>query len=472
MTEDTLRNDFRRMLGDGAVVEPDEQIGYEHGQRYGAGKAAAVVRPASTQDVAAVMRYCHAHNLRFVAQGANTGLVAASTPDASGGQVVLSLERLRGVHSLDPVERVAICGAGTRLSDLNAAAKPYGLSLPIDLGADPSLGGMVATNTGGSRLIRYGDMRRNLLGLEVVLADGEGTIVSNLKGLRKDNTGLDLKQLFTGTGGTYGIVTQVQVELHCLPRQSSNAMVVPASIEAIPALLAEVEGRLGELLAAAEGISGSALRAALDHQPMLRDPFAGEPMPDYVLLIEATTTLGPDSGIDLDEIMLSALAPCMEGANPVAVDVRLGRGNDFWNIRHAISEGVRACGRVIAFDIAAPRSAFPRLRQELSERVKACRADLLVMDFGHVGDGGMHFNLVLPHGMVMDDAEVFELRRALYDCTVRQHGGSFSAEHGVGPYNLDFYERYTPAAERMIAARIAQTLNPAGLLGAFALGDS
>lgn len=470
MDSEALRSDFRRMLGNAAVIEPGEQGGYEQGQRYGVGRAAAVVRPASTQEVAAIVRHCHARKIRIVAQGANTGLVAASTPDGSGEQVVLSLDRLRGVHHLDPVERIALCGAGTRLSELNAVAEPHGLSLPIDLGADPSLGGMVATNTGGSRLIRYGDMRHNLLGLEVVLADAAGTIVSDLGGLRKDNTGLDLKQLFTGTGGTCGIVTQVQVELHRVPRQSSNVLVVPASIEAIPSLLAGIEDRLGEFLAAAEGISGNALRAALDHQPALRDPFAGEPTPDYVLLIEAATTLGPDSGLNLQEVMLAALIPCMEGPDVSATDVRLGRGDDFWTIRHAISEGVRARGRVIAFDIAAPRSSFARLRHDLLERVKIFAPDVSVMDFGHVGDGGMHFNLVLPHGSAMAESEIAELRRQVYDCTVREHGGSFSAEHGVGPYNLEFYERYASPAERMIASTFAQAVNPSGLLGAFSLG--
>lgn len=470
MSSDALRRDLRRLIGDTGVIDASDHPRFEQGHRYGAGKAAAVARPATTQDVSAIMRYCHDRSIRIVPQGANTGLVAAATPDSSGEQLVLSFERLRGVRELDPFDRVATCAAGTRLSELNGLAGPHGLSLPIDLGADPSLGGMVATNTGGARLIRYGDMRRNLLGLEVVLADADGTIVSDLKGLRKNNTGIDLKQLFIGTGGTLGIITQVQVELHRLPRQASTALVIPASVELIPALLSEVESRLGDFLTAAEGISHNALEAALHHHPSLRNPFEDGAPPDYMLLIEAATSIEPSMGLDIEEMLIAALAPCMEGADPLATDVRLGRGPDFWNIRHAISEGVKAEGRVIAFDIAVARSRLPELRRTLLERASDFHPDLKVFDFGHVGDGGMHFNLVLPHGLDATDSDVRHLRTIIYDCVVNDHGGSFSAEHAIGPYNLDYYNRYTPARDRKLAGEIARIVNPAALLGSFDLG--
>lgn len=471
MSPTGLQHDLRRLIGDAGVVDPADQSGYERGQRYGVGKAAAVVRPAKTQEVAAILRYCFKRSIQVVPQGANTGLVAAATPDISGEQLVLSLDRLRGVNHLDVYDRVATCAAGTRLSELNSAAEPHGLSLPIDLGADPSLGGMVATNTGGARLIRYGDMRRNLLGIEVVLADGEATVLSDLLGLRKNNTGLDLKQLFVGTGGTFGVITQVQVELQRIPKQSSTALIVPSTVEMVPALLSEIECRLGDFLTAADGISRNALEAALRHHPALRNPFEGG-LPDYALLVEAATSLEPATGIDIDEIMIAALAPCLEGDNALAMDVRMGRGPDFWHIRHAISEGVKAEGRVIAFDIAVARSRLPALRETLLERTRDFNPGLRIFDFGHVGDGGMHFNLVSPAGLALDDASIERLREVLYDCVVRDFGGSFSAEHAIGPYNMEYYGRYTPDRKRSMTGSIRDIVNPASLLGSFDLGST
>src|SRR5579871_841753 len=186
-------NDLRCSIGADSVLDSTEGIeSYQRGYRYGSGKAFAVARPSSVADVRAVVRYCFANGLRLVSQGANTGLVAAGTPDGSGEQLILSLERLRTIEDVSVADRTVRVQAGVRLSGLNQRLAADGFCFPIDLGADPSIGGMISTNTGGSRLVRYGDVQRNLLGLEVVLADSDATVLSDMRGLRKDNSGIDL----------------------------------------------------------------------------------------------------------------------------------------------------------------------------------------------------------------------------------------------------------------------------------------
>src|SRR5690606_1854300 len=205
--------DLAGLVGSEQVfTDAADKVRYETGARYGEGKAAVVVRPASAAEVAAVVSYCVQAKVPLIAQGANTGLVAASTPDGSGTQVVLSLERLRGDIAVDRANRTATVGAGVTLQELNDKLAEHELCFPIDLGANPSLGGMIATNTGGSRLIRYGDVRHNLLGIEVVLADPPGQVLDLMSGLRKNNTGYDLKQLFVGVGGAGGVITRAVVQ--------------------------------------------------------------------------------------------------------------------------------------------------------------------------------------------------------------------------------------------------------------------
>jgi FAD/FMN-containing dehydrogenase len=467
---EAVARDLIGLLGDGSIVRDDaDRSRYERGYRYGSGRALAIVRPASTQDVASLLRYCYRHDIRVVAQGANTGLVAASTPDESGDQLVLSLDRLLGIDSFDAHDRMACALAGTRLSTLNREVRASGLFCPIDLGADPSLGGMVASNTGGSRLIRYGDVQRNLMGLEVVLADEHGTVLSDLHGLRKDNSGVDLKQLFVGTGGAFGVITRVQLELHRVPSQVAAAIVVPTSHAAIPALIESLESRVGELLSAFEGMSRNALHAGLEHNPRARNPFGSEELPEYATLIELSSTL-PARLLDLSELLATELGECLEDSSALINDARFGPAEDLWAIRHSISDGVKARGRVIAFDVSVRRSKLPSLRAELLALVRDRFPYLLVHDFGHCGDGGDHFNIVWPPdaATAYDERVVAEVRNLVYDCVVKRYEGSFSAEHGIGPYNVKYYERYTSDAEKRLSRQMKSVCDPKGLLGAVA----
>lgn len=460
-------SDLQRLIGADGVLAPSDGLErYERGYRYGTGRALAVARPANTDELRAVVRYCYAKGVRIIPQGANTGLVAAATPDSSGDQLILSLERLRAIEAINVGDRTARVQAGTRLSALNRELATHQLFFPIDLGADPSIGGMIASNTGGSRLLRYGDVQKNLLGLEVVLADEDATVLSDMKALRKDNSGIDLKQLLVGTGGTFGIITAAQLEVARMPVQTATALLVPARQAAIPALLNILEAQAGEFLAAFEGMSANAIEAALRHNPRIRNPFAGGAIPPYTVLVELASVLGPDR-IDLNDFLADRLGTYLSSEDPLISDGLLGRSEDLWAIRHSISDGVKALGRIIAFDVSVPRTQLPALRAELLRAVHAAYPFLRVCDFGHGGDGGDHFNIVWPPDAspAYDSSAVAALRDLVYDTVVRRFGGSFSAEHGVGPYNVAYYERYTSPAERAFAGKLKRLCDPKGILG-------
>src|SRR5581483_3391018 len=327
---DSVVRDLTRVLGTAGVVQDSADTAlYERGYRYGSGRSLAVARPATVTQLQAIVRYCFAQNLKMVPQGANTGLVGASTPDQTGEQVVVSLDRLRGVEAVDVHNRTAVALGGTRLSALNREAGQNELFFPIDLGSDPTLGGMVSTNTGGSRLLRYGDVQRNLLGLEVVLPDADATVLTDLTGLRKDNSGIDLKQLFVGTSGSFGIVTRAQVELHRLPRQAAAALVVPVTHAVIPELLALIEAQAGEFLGAFEGMSANAMAAALAHNPGLRNPFSAAGLPEYAVLVELVSSMPADE-LDLSEFLAQILERAMEADHALVKDAHFGRAEDFW----------------------------------------------------------------------------------------------------------------------------------------------
>lgn len=461
-----MLRDLIRLFGDGCVLHaPPDIERYERGYRYGSGCALAVLRPSAVGELRSIIRYCYAHDLRMIAQGANTALVGASTPDESGTELIINLDRLRGIEVVDVHNRAARVLAGTRLSELNGSAAPHDLYFPIDLGADPSLGGMVATNTGGARLLRYGDMQRNLLGLEVILADADATVLTDLRGLRKDNSGVDLKQLFVGTSGSFGIISRVQVELHRKPSQTVAALVIPTSHAAVPDLLTLLESEAGEFLGAFEGMSANAMEAAFAHNRRLRNPFLPGEIPAYAVLVELLSAVRPNQ-IDLSEVLTSLLGRLMETSEPLVKDAHFGRGEDFWALRHSISDGLRAAGAVIGFDISVPRSRLPECRADLVASVNDRCPLLRICDFGHCGDGGDHFNLVWPTTAGCCDASVIEgVRELIYDLVVRKYGGSFSAEHGVGPHNISCYRRHTNSVDRKIAGHLKRLCDPKGLLG-------
>lgn len=450
---------FTELLGPAGVLTEDLER-YEEGWRYGHGKARLVLRPASTEEVSQTLALAHELGLQVVPQGANTGLVGASVPDESGSQVILSLERLSRIEEIDPLDRVAVVQGGVLLSRLNEALAEHGLTFPVDLGADPQLGGMVATNTGGTRLLKYGDVRHNLLGVEVVLADG--TVVSALHRLRKDNTGLDLKQLFTGTFGTLGVVTRAVLSLVPLPRQRAAALVALSTGQAVLELLRGLEMRAHGLVSAFEVMSAGALEPVFAHTTNLRDPYQGEAPAPFSVLVELDTTLRP-AALDLPEHLAEVLSEVIEDLDGLE-DAFLGEAEDFWAIRHAISEAHRGLGRVLGLDVSVPRSRLAIFREQLSTWLSAHHPWLALRDFGHWGDGGVHLNLSWDPSTAPADAEALahQVQDHVYEVVVREHGGSFSAEHGIGPHNQRSYEAYADPAARRLAQAIASVTGRLG----------
>jgi FAD/FMN-containing dehydrogenase len=461
--------ELRRQLGGDAVLtEPHELARYEQGWRYGQGRALAAVRPGSTEGVSKLLAFASAHAVRVIPQGANTGLVGASTPDMSGEMLVLSLERMARTLEIDAVDRTVVAGGGVLLSQLDAALSEQGLMFAIDLGADPTVGGMIATNAAGTRVLRYGDMRQNLLGLEVVLADG--TVLDLMSPLRKNNTGLDAKQLFVGTSGVFGVVTRAALRVVPRPVQRATALVGASDGATVLRLLSHLESGVGDVLAAFEVISAAALEPVFRYQPRLRSPF-GSTLPPYAVLVELATTL-PAERLALDELLESTLGAAVEDETLAGLtDVFPGKPADLWDVRHHVSESLRHEGEVVAFDISVPRArvaAFVEAARELVARYPFIRP----CDYGHWGDGGVHLNLIWKkEDAPRPTAELkAELQPLLYELAVTRYNGSFSAEHGVGPHNQAFYDRYTPALVREVCRRLKERLDPQGLLGTTRLG--
>ncbi len=463
---DALISDLRNLLGaDAVLTEPEDLVRYEEGWRYGKGKAHFAVRPGTTAQVAEVLKACRAAGIRVMPQGANTGLVGASTPDASGRMAVLSLERLNRRLEIDPVNRTARVDGGVLLSALNEALLAHGLMFPIDLGADPSLGGMIATNTGGTRLLRYGDVRHNLLGLEVVLADG--TVVEAMNQLRKNNTGLDAKQLFVGTSGVFGVITGAVLQVVPVPGQQATALVGCASGDAALLLLRALERDLADVFTAFEVISAEALAPVFVHHPAVRNPYGAAQPPAYTALVELASTL-PPAALDLPGLLEERLGAFLEtDAGEGITDVFMGRAEDLWAIRHHVSESLRQEGKVLAFDISVPRSCMAAFTEAARVFLQAEYPFVRCCDFGHWGDGGTHLNLVWDEAAATRPAAdlVPELQTRIYDLAVKGFEGSYSAEHGVGPHNQRFYEAYTSGVIRALSGTLKRHLDADGILG-------
>jgi FAD/FMN-containing dehydrogenase len=421
---------------DGVRVGPEDCAAYETPLRHARGRAACVLRPASTAEVSAVLGLCVRERLPWLAQGGHTGLVLGGTPDASGETVLISLERLRQPLLVDAEDRSVRVGAGLRLSQLNAALAETGLWLPVELGADPCIGGLLATNAAGARFLRYGDLRRQVLALEVVCADAAGSVLELGRGLRKDNTGLDLKQLWVGSGGALGIITAATLELQPRPTARAVALVQPTVPAAALALLQRLEAACGPWLAAFEWMSGAVMRHALETHPALRNPF-GATLPPEALLVELA---GADEAA-LGATLETTLAAAMDAGE--AAEVWCGDPAPAWALRHALSEGLRRRGRVLGLDLAFRRSRVLPFRAA-AQALLSGHPGFELCDFGHLADGGLHANLLTDPAM--PEERCTAVRRALLRLAVEDYGGSYSGEHGVGRANQADYDAWTPAA--------------------------
>jgi FAD/FMN-containing dehydrogenase len=426
---------------------------YEQPWRGEAGKARAVVRPRDVNEVRDIVRWAVRERVRLLPQGANTGLVGASTPDTDGQSVVLSTERLTDELRIDTVERVAHVDAGVRLSALNAAAAEHGLHLPIDLAADPTLGGMIATNTGGTRVLRYGALRQHVVNVPSVAATAGADTFGYRPALGKDSRGLDMAQMMVGSGGALGIVTEVTVRLTPLPTQRATWWILPTSEHVVVDLLLFLQ-QAGDGLSAFELVSTNAMMAAAHAPEQVRLPFALDAITDDAALIE---WVGPGSE-DLADVLQQA-------ANRGLVDDAVEMPPDAaWAVRHAVTDGMRTMGTVLGHDVAVSRRLLGGIRTEARKKVAKIAPRARLCEFGHAGDGGLHLSVLFPHDVEPPtDAERTAIRNALDDLVASV--GTYSAEHGLGPLNAKRWLATASPMEQAVVKALKLALDPVGILG-------
>jgi FAD/FMN-containing dehydrogenase len=446
----------------GWIAEPADQEPYLiEARRLWRGATRLVVRPASTAEVAAVVRICAEARLPIVPQGGNTGLVGGGVPPEDGTNIVLALGRMNRIRAIDPVNFTMTVEAGCILAHLQQAAAEADRLFPLSLGAEGScqIGGNLSTNAGGIAVLRYGNTRELTLGLEVVLPDGR--IWDGLRGLRKDNTGYDLKQLFIGGEGTLGIITAATLKLFPKPREVETAFLGLARVEEVMTLFAHARAATADQLIAFELIPRAALDLALVHVPGTIDPLAA-PYPWYVLLeISSSQT---ESGIRalLERLLETALEEDLIADGVIAASGPQAR--ELWKIREAIVEAQLYSGS-IKHDVSVPVSRVAdfivRATAGVTERLPGIRP----MAFGHVGDGNIHFNLTQPEGA--DTAAYLARWQEFNDIVhgvVRELHGSISAEHGVGRLKRDEIAHYKSPVEIELMRAVKRTFDPANIM--------
>ena len=426
------------------------------------GTARAVVLPADTAQVAAVLRACAEASCPVVPQGGNTGLCGGATPLADGAAVVVNLSRLRRIRSVDAANNALCAEAGVPLAVVQAAALEVDRLFPLALASEGSceVGGVISTNAGGVQVLRYGNTRELVLGLEVVLPDGQ--IWDGLRALRKDNTGYDLKQLFIGAEGTLGIVTAATLKLFARPRAVVTAWLAVASPAAAVELLGRLRAAVGDRVTAFELISRVSLDLVLQHIPGTRDPL-GQPSPWYVLL-ELSDTVTGDALAGLLEAELAATVAegrVIDGA----IATSESQAQALWQLRENISEAQKREGISIKHDISVPVSAIPGFLDAAGATLAAAYPGLRIVCFGHLGDGNLHYNLSCPVRGKNDEfiARSAEVNRIVYD-RVAERGGSISAEHGIGQLKRELLPDYKSAVEIDLMRCIKQAFDPRGLM--------
>jgi FAD/FMN-containing dehydrogenase len=426
------------------------------------GKALAVLRPGSVDEVAALVRVCAEHRVAVVPQGGNTGLVLGSVPDASGAQVLLSLARLNRVRQVDAVNRTMTVDAGCILPHIQEAAAAEGCLFPLSLAAEGSctIGGNLATNAGGTAVLRYGNTRELCLGLEVVTPQGE--IWSGLRGLRKDNTGYDLRDLFIGAEGTLGIITGAVLKLYPQPKASITALAaLPSPAHALQ-LLVLMQDHCGSSLTGFELMSRYCLALVAGQFPQLPKPFAS-PHPQYVLL-ELSSSESEQHAVGLLEHAIgAALARGVIDDAVVASSVAQSAG--LWQLREHIPLAQAKAGKNIKHDISLPVSRIADFIEVTGPLLDAAFPGCQLVCFGHLGDGNLHYNVAPPPGISNDDflLQQDQVNRVVYD-SVELFGGSISAEHGIGALKRDELARYKSPVELNMMRAIKAALDPLGIM--------
>jgi FAD/FMN-containing dehydrogenase len=426
------------------------------------GKTPLVLLPHSVEAVAKIVSICHDTATPMVPQGGNTGLVGGSVPFEGGGEVLLSLSKLDQIRSISAANNSMSVDAGCVLANIQAAAKDVDRLFPLSLAAEGScqIGGNLSTNAGGTNVLRYGNTRDLVLGLEVVLPTGE--IWDGMRTLRKDNTGYALKHLFIGAEGTLGIITGAALRLFPRPTDITTAFVAVPSVAAAIALLSEIQTATGEQTSAFELISRFALELVLDHIPNTRDPV--QTPADWYVLVEVAA---PDGGTGARTTVEKTIAHAIDHQRVVDATIAQSEGQAaaFWRIRETIPDAQTREGASIKHDVAVPIDAFAELVRRGTAAVLDEAPGARPCIFGHLGDGNAHFNITQPAEMEPADflARWGDVNRRVHDIA-HALGGSISAEHGLGRLKRDEVLRYKSDVEMDLMRSVKRALDPKNIM--------
>lgn len=462
---DAVLERIASVVGDKGLIRDASDIApYVVDQRkFYQGATPMVVRPASTEEVAAVVAICAETETPIVPQGGNTGLCGAATPSADGCEILLSLTRMNRVRDIDPLNYTLTVEAGVILADVQRAAAAADRLFPLSLGGEGTarIGGNLSTNAGGTGVLRYGNARDLVLGLEVVLPDGR--IWDGLSGLRKDNTGYDLKQLFIGAEGTLGIITAAVVKLFPPHRDVQTAFVAVRDANAAIEILARARAATDDRLTAFEWMMNEGVELVFKHIPGTRNPLS-QSWPEY-LLIELSSGNSDDGS--LRETLETILTDAMERGEVLDATIAESRGQaaDFWKIRETIPEAQMTEGAGVKHDISVPVSRVPEFLEKANKAALAAVPGLRICAFGHIGDGNLHYNLNQPSDA--DGAAFMELKetlnRIVHDIASGLRG-SISAEHGIGVLKRDELKRYKSPVALDLMATLKAALDPKGIM--------
>lgn len=455
-----VSDEIRSIVGPKGVVAPEDWAPYvrEWRQRWN-GRPAMVVAPADARETAQIVRLCAREKIGVTPQGGNTGLVGGQI--ALNGEILISMKRMRKIRDAAPLDNTLTVDAGVTLAEAQAAAADVDRLFPLSIGSEGScqIGGVISTNAGGVNVLRYGNTRDLVLGIEAVLPNGE--IWNGLKRLRKDNTGYDLKQLFIGGEGTLGIVTGAVLKLFPRPRERVTAFIGLASPDAALALLSRAQGATGGNVTSFELLSRFSIELLLKHIPNTRDPL-GAACPWYALVefssgregaLRAEVEAILADALDAGEILDATIA---ENEAQAAA---------FWHMRHAMSEAMRPEGAQAKYDVSAPVASVPAFLRDADAAVEAICPGAGIIAFGHMGDGNIHYDVLQAPGASAADFARAQaaLEEAVYD-VIDRHQGSISAEHGVGLARRDDIARRKQPAEIAMMRAVKAALDPAGIM--------
>ncbi len=455
-----LLTPIANIVGPKGMISEDAQDPFltEWRQRW-KGKASMIVAPASTQEVANIVRHCAHHKIAITPQGGNTGLVGGQIP--FGHEVLISLNRIRTIHDVSPLDNTMTVDAGVTLSEAQEAAKTQNRLFPLSIGSEGScqIGGVISTNAGGVNVLRYGNMRDLVMGVEAVMPNGE--IWNGLNRLRKNNTGYDLKQLLIGGEGTLGIITKAVLKLFAQPTQTQTIFAGCKNAHDIITLLSFMQEQSGGLVSSFELIERPCIDLVLKNTPQTRDPLTDQ-YPVYAL-IELSS--GPSQ--DLRTISETLMAQAFEKSflADAMIAENLSQRDNLWRIRHSISPSMNIEGIGARHDVSVPIQSIPDFLKAAKIAVEKITPRARIIAFGHAGDGNIHYDIIPPEGAERTflDPFVDDIEMAIYD-VIASFQGSISAEHGIGAHKRDTLETRKSAVEIEMMRAIKNALDPAGIM--------